>query len=167
MFKIGDYVVHYKESVCEVSEVGKLNMSFSNKDKEYYTLKPIYNAGGTVYTPVDNEKKQIREMITKEQAKQLIHHMPEIEVIAVSEEKRREQFYKQALLTNECKEWVAIIKTAYLRKKKRLDSGKKSINVDDKYLSIAEKFLYGELAAALGISREEVKSYILKELKEV
>ena len=81
--------------------------------------------------------------------------------------KRREQFYKQALLTNECKEWVAIIKTAYLRKKKRLDSGKKSINVDDKYLSIAEKFLYGELAAALGISREEVKSYILKELKEV
>ena len=87
--------------------------------------------------------------------------------VIIADEKRREQFYKQALLTNECKEWVAIIKTAYLRKKKRLDSGKKSINVDDKYLSIAEKFLYGELAAALGISREEVKSYILKELKEV
>lgn len=166
MFRIGDYVVHYKESVCEVAEIGKLSMSFSNKDKDYYTLKPIYNAGGTVYTPVDNEKKQIRAMITKDEAEALIREMPAIEVLTVSDEKRREQFYKQALLTNECKEWIAIIKTAYLRKKKRLDSGKKSINVDDKYLSIAEKFLYGELAAALGISREDVKTYILNELKE-
>ena len=29
--------------------------------------------------------------------------------------------------------------------------GKKSINVDDKYLSIAEQFLYRELAVALAI----------------
>ena len=166
MFEIGDYVVHNKESVCEITEIGKLNMSFSNKAKDYYTLKPIYNVGATVYIPVDNAKKQIREMLTKEQAEQLIQEMPAIDVISVCDEKRREQFYKQALLTNECKEWVAIIKTAYLRKKKRLDSGKKSINIDDKYLSIAEKFLYGELAAALGMSREDVKIYILKELKE-
>jgi len=166
MFKIGDYVVHYKESVCEVVEIGKLNLSFSNKDKEYYTLKPIYNTGGTVYTPVDNERKQIRTIITKEEAEMLIREMPEIKEIIVTDEKRREFFYKQALLTNECKEWAAIIKTAYLRKKKRMDSGKKSINVDDKYLSIAEKFLYGELAKALGIPKEDVKEYILKELKE-
>ncbi len=166
MFKIGDYVVHYKESVCEVVEVGKLSMSFANKEKDYYTLKPLYNAGGTVYTPIDNEKKQIRAMITKEEAQDLIRKMPEIETVRVTDEKRREFAYKQALLTNECKEWVSIIKTAYLRKKKRLDSGKKSINVDDKYLAIAEKFLYGELATALEMQKEEVKEHILKELKE-
>ena len=52
MFKIGDYVAHYKEGVCEVVNIGKIDMGSS--DKEYYTLKPVYDAGGTVYTPVDN-----------------------------------------------------------------------------------------------------------------
>ena len=58
MFKIGDYVAHYKEGVCEVVNIGKIDMGSS--DKEYYTLKPVYDAGGTVYTPVDNKRDQIR-----------------------------------------------------------------------------------------------------------
>ena len=45
MFKIGDYVAHYKEGVCEVVNIGKIDMGSS--DKEYYTLKPVYDAGGT------------------------------------------------------------------------------------------------------------------------
>ena len=48
MFRIGDYVAHYKEGVCEVVNIGKIDMGSS--DKEYYTLKPVYDAGGTVYT---------------------------------------------------------------------------------------------------------------------
>ena len=51
MFRIGDYVAHYKEGVCEVVNIGKIDMGSS--DKEYYTLKPVYDAAGTVYTPVD------------------------------------------------------------------------------------------------------------------
>ena len=40
MFEIGDYVAHYKEGVCEVTAVGKLDISCSDKKKKYYTLKP-------------------------------------------------------------------------------------------------------------------------------
>lgn len=166
MFKIGDYVAHYKEGICEVTNIGKLDMSCSDKNKEYYTLKPLYNQGGTLYTPVSNEKKQIRDVISREEAEALIEEMPKIETIWVADEKRREVFYKEALLKNECREWIAIIKTSYFRKMKRLASGKKSINVDEKYLNIAEKFLYGELAAALGMKKEEVKSYITEHIKE-
>ena len=36
MFRIGDYVAHYKEGVCEVVNIGKIDMGSS--DKEYYTL---------------------------------------------------------------------------------------------------------------------------------
>ena len=66
MFRIGDYVAHYKEGVCEVVNIGKIDMGSS--DKEYYTLKPVYDAAGTVYTPVDNKREQIRQLITKEEA---------------------------------------------------------------------------------------------------
>ncbi len=166
MFKVGDYVAHYKEGVCEVTNVGKLNLSCSDKEKDYYTLKPIYDTGGVLYTPVDNAKKQVREIITADEAKELINGVPEISVIRVSDEKRREGCYREALLKNECREWVAVIKTSYQRKMKRQASGKKAINVDDKYLGMAEHFLYGELAVALDMSRDEVKTLIIDKLQD-
>ena len=92
MFKIGDYVAHYKEGICEVTNIGKLDMSCSDKNKEYYTLKPLYNQGGTLYTPVSNEKKQIRDVISREEAEALIEEMPKIETFWVADEKRREVF---------------------------------------------------------------------------
>ena len=166
MFKIGDYVAHYKEGVCEVMSIGKLDISCSDKKKEYYTLNPLYDAGGTLYTPVENEKRQIREVITSEEAQALIDDMLNIETIGVTDEKRRELFYREALLRNECRDWIAIIKTSYMRKMKRIALGKKVINVDDKYLNIAEKFLYGELAVALDMPKDEVKGYITDYLKK-
>ncbi len=164
MFKVGDYVAHYKEGVCEVTNIGKLDISCSDKKKEYYTLKPVYDAGEILYTPVDNEKKQVRCIISTEEAKDLIKGMPEIGTIPVSDEKRREVSYKEALLTNECRAWVSLIKTSYQRKKKRLDSGKKVINVDDRYLSMAERFLFGELAVVLDVPKSEVQQYVMKEI---
>ncbi len=166
MFKIGDYVAHYKQGICEVTNIGRLDISCSDKKKEYYTLKPLYDQAGILYTPVSNEKNQIREVVTCEEAKKLIEEMPTIDTIWVADEKRREAFYKEALMKNECREWIAIIKTSYLRKMKRLASGKKSINVDEKYLSIAERFLYGELAVALDMKKEDVRNYIVEHIQE-
>ena len=149
MFKIGDYVAHYKEGVCEVVNIGKIDMGSS--DKEYYTLKPVYDAGGTVYTPVDNKRDQIKEM-------------PKIDNIGVTNEKQREGMYKNALLHNQCREWISLIKTSYGRNKKRLLAGKKTINVDERYMSSAEKFLYGELAVVMEIPRDKVSGYVKEHL---
>ena len=174
MFKIGDYVAHYKEGVCEVVNIGKIDMGSS--DKEYYTLKPVYDAGGTVYTPVDNKRNQIRKLITKEEAEVCalfdyrgdlsveIKEMPKIDIIGVTNEKQREGMYKNALLHNQCREWISLIKTSYGRNKKRLLAGKKTINVDERYMSSAEKFLYGELAVVMEIPRDKVSGYVKEHL---
>ena len=165
MYGIGDYVAHYKEGICEVVAIGTLNISCSDKKKDYYTLKPVYDSRGVLYTPVANERRQIREVITAQEAEILIKEMPKIEVLGISEEKKREALYKEALFKNECRAWISVIKTSYSRKMKRLSSGKKSINMDDKYLGMAEKFLFGELAMALGMSKEEVKRYITEKIE--
>ena len=154
MFRIGDYVAHYKEGVCEVVNIGKIDMGSS--DKEYYTLKPVYDAAGTVYTPVDNKREQIRQLITKEEAENLIKEMSEIDTIGVTNEKQREAMYKNALLHNQCREWVSLIKTSYGRNKERIQAGKKTINIDERYMSSAEKFLYGELAVVMEMPRDKV-----------
>ena len=149
MFRIGDYVAHYKEGVCEVVNIGKIDMGSS--DKEYYTLKPVYDAAGTVYTPVDNKREQIREM-------------SEIDTIGVTNEKQREAMYKNALLHNQCREWVSLIKTSYGRNKERIQAGKKTINIDERYMSSAEKFLYGELAVVMEMPRDKVSGYVKEHL---
>ena len=164
MFKIGDYVAHYKSGVCEVTDIGKLSIS-SDQNKDYYTLKPIYDGAGTLYTPVANERNQIREVITTERAKELIEEMPDIATLEVTDERKREATYKEALMRNACDGWIAIIKTSYRRKMDRIAAGKKVINVDDRYLTSAERFLYGELAVALGIGKDEVKKYIIDRIE--
>lgn len=164
MFKVGEQVAHYKEGVCEVINIGKLDMRCSDRKKEYYTLRPVYDASGTLYVPVGSEEKQLRRVMSNEEASRLIEEMPKIEMLNVSDEKRREGIYKDALFQNRCRTWVSLIKTSYMRNQERISVGKKVINVDDRYLNSAERFLYGELAVALGISKEKVREYISEKM---
>lgn len=160
MFRIGDQVAHYKEGVCEVTNIGRLDMRCSDRKKEYYTLRPLYDEGGTLYVPVGSEEKQLRKVMSNDEASKLIEEMPDIEILCVGDEKRREGIYRDALFQNQYRLWVSLIKTSYFRKRERISEGKKVINVDDRYLNCAERFLYGELAVALGISKEKVREYI-------
>lgn len=164
MFAIGEKVTHYKEGVCEVVDIGKLNMGCSDKDKEYYTLRPYYNKSSTLYMPVDGKKNQLRKILSRDEAEKLIASIDEVEEIVIKNEKLRESCYKEALFKNESFSWVALLKTSYKRKKERLDAGKKVINMDERYLNHVEKFLYGELALVLDLNKEEIKYHILQKM---
>ena len=47
-----------------------------------------------------------------------------------------------------------------------MDDGKKVTAVDERYFNLAEGKLYGEMALALEMSKEEVKDYIKKYVEE-
>ena len=55
----------------------------------------------------------------------------------------------------------------HLRKRAREEVGRKETAVDARYFRIAEDHLYGELAVALDMSRENVESYINTSLQSV
>lgn len=162
MYEIGDLIVYGSNNVCEIIDVGTLDISGIDKGKQYYTLDPVYTKGRTVYTPVDNKKVPMRRILTKEEAVELIESIPSIDTLWVENEKQREEIYKESMKKNECCEWIKVIKTLYLRKKERMAQGKNVTGTDGKYLTIAEENLYGELAIALGIPKDEVEDYIAK-----
>lgn len=164
MFAIGDRVTHYKEGVCEVMEVGKLNLRYSDKERQYYTLRPYYHQNGMVYIPVDGKQGQLRMIISKEEANELLQTIADINDLEIANEKQREAIYKEALYKNECKKWISLLKTSYKRKISRLKAGKKVINIDERYLNQVEKFLFGEIAVVLSLSKEEVKNTILAQI---
>ncbi len=160
VFGIGEYVVCGNKGVCSVENITTLNISGADKGREYYILKPLYMAGSTVYVPVDSSKESMRRVITEEEARRLIAGIPEISLLVITNDKLSEQIYKESIKKADCSELVRIIKTIYLRKQKRIEAGRKVTAVDAKYFHLAEESLYGELAVALHMSRNEVEGYI-------
>lgn len=161
VFQIGDYVICSNKGVCEVENITVLNISGADKEKEYYILKPLYSAGSTVYVPVDSQKDHtMRKVLERTEAERLIGTIPEIPLLVITNDKMTEQMYKDCMKSNDCQELVKLIKTIHQRKQKRIQAGRKITAVDAKYSHLAEENLYGELAVALDLSREEVSGYI-------
>ncbi len=165
MFFKGEYVVCGNKGVCMVEDITTLDISGVDKKREYYILKPVYIAGSTVYVPVDAAKESMRSVLDREEAEKLVREIPDIPCITITNDKLLEQEYRGCMKTNNCEEWIKIIKTIYLRKQKRLEAGRKVTAVDAKYFRLAEDNLYGELAISLGMSRGEVEHYITEEME--
>ncbi len=165
MYEVGDYIVYGRNGVCEVVEIGALDLSGIDENKVYYTLQPVYSKSSTVYTPVDNDKIIMRRILSKNEAKGLIDEIPEIELLWIENDKQREYQYKQAMNKYDCREWVKIIKTLYVRKQERMAQKKPITNTDEKYLHAAEDYLYGELSIPLGIPKDEMEDFITARLE--
>lgn len=165
VFQIGEYVVCGNKGVCVVENIATLDISGVDKEREYYILKPKYLSGSTVYVPVDSPRESMRRVLTREEAQSLVKMIPELPLITIANEKLSEQTYRECLKTGSCEEWVRIIKTIYLRKQKRIQAGRKVTAVDAKYFHMAEESLYGELAVALDMSRDNVEAYITGEIE--
>lgn len=164
VFETGEYVVCGNKGVCVVEKITTLDISGVDKERKYYILKPIYQSGSTVYVPVDSPKESMRRVLKQEEARELIDAIPDIPLLTITNDKLSEQIYRECLKTGNCREWVRIIKTIYLRKQKRIQAGRKVTAVDSKYFHIAEESLCGELAVALGMSRDTVEDYIKRTL---
>ena len=167
MYQVNDHVVYGNYGICVVKAIGKLEMDSAAKDRLYYTLEPLYTQKNTIYTPVDSEKNSLRRAITREEALELIDRIPQVETVWILDEKRREEKYKEIMKQNDCMGWMQIIKTLYLKKQKRLAEGRKNTARDDLYLKLAEDFLYGEFAAALGVEKDQVEELIGRRVREM
>lgn len=164
MFKIGEYIVYGHNGICKVEDITYLDMSGADKDRLYYVLLPVNTNGGKLYSPVDSNKIKSRKMLTSEEANQLIDEIPKIEQLWVTNDKLREEQYKEAVKGCDCRQWIRIIKTLYLRKQERLAQGKKVTTIDEHYLKLAENQLYGELSVALGKKKGEMADFIAQRI---
>ena len=65
----------------------------------------------------------------------------------------------------DCKDWIKVIKTLYLRKMERVNDGKKMTATDHHYMELAENKLYQELGHALGIEPKRMVEYITERIE--
>lgn len=158
MFQVGEYIVCDHNGVCQVLAVTE--MPELKKDVLYYQLEPVYSRGSRIFVPVDSNKLVMRRVFTEEEVETLLKEIPSIETIWISNEKKREEQYREVARRYDCREWVKIIKTIYLRKQNRRMEGKKITYIDEKYMKLAEENLYGEISIPLKISPDRVERFI-------
>lgn len=76
------------------------------------------------------------------------------------------EHYRSLMRTHDCDDLVQLIKTIYGKNRERTAQGKKPARTEAEYMKRAEELLHGELAAALGITPEQVPGYIAAEVAQ-
>lgn len=165
MFEKGSYVVNANNGICEISDVVTMNMG--SGDREYYVLIPIGESTAKLYLPVDIAEKRIRPAMNSDDAWRLIKEIKAVDEALVENEKEREKLYKEAINSREPKQLISIMKTLYIRRQKRLEEGKKTTALDERYFKLAENQLYSELAFALGVQKSELNEIIEQHIEKV
>ncbi len=158
MFRVGEFIVCGTNGICKIVDISKLD--FAGSDREYYVLEPVYGKGGRSFLPTDNTKVVARTVINKKEALALIDEIPSIEKISATNDKLREEKYKEFVGSGDCRNLVSVLKTVYSRKQERIAQGKKTTATDDRYFKMAEDNLYSELSFALKKDKDEMEDYI-------
>ena len=153
MYNIGDYII-YSKDVCKILDIKE---NYIN-NMDYYILSPIDDNSLKLSIPIHNNL--IRKLISKEKVNEIINNILNIDII-INDDKTIENEYKRLLNTGNHEDLIKIIKTSYLRNKKRLDNKKKISDKDKTYFELAEKYLYTEFSIVLAMSFEETKNYII------
>ena len=159
MYKINDYLIYGKD-VCQVKDIEI--KKYNNQD--YYLLVPIKDSTLKLEVPVEDKQNKIRDLIRKEDLKNLIEKIPDIETIDV-DEKYLESEYKKLLSTGNEEDLVKVIKTTYLRNKERTENKKRKAEIDSIYFKEAETALYAEISALLNMSIQEAKDYVISKVE--
>ncbi len=164
MFEKGDFIVYGSTGICVIEDVTTMDFPGTSQERLYYVMLPYRKNGNKIFTPVDNPKMKLRRVLTREETLALIDEIPDIEQIGISEEKLREQKYKEYIRSCECKNWIRIMKTLHYRNQERISRGKKVTATDERYYKMAEENLYTEFSISLGMSVKEVREYLSQRL---
>jgi len=166
MFQVGELILYGNTGVCRVEAIGKPGAaSYADKNKDYYSLAPVFGEG-MIYVPVDTTV-YMRSILSKEQALELIHCIPNIqaEPFITRDQRALGEHYRHFLETHRCEDLIHLIKNIYMKGQNLAQQGKKVGSTDQQYLRRAIDLLHGELAVALGISMDDVEEFIRKEIE--
>lgn len=165
MYQVGERIIYGSVGVCEVAAVGPLDMQGAKKDREYYTLSPLYQ-NGKIFAPVDTTVFH-RPVLTREQALALIDQIPGIERRVYENRNPRllNEQYQIYLKSGDCVDLVRLVRAIYAKGEQAAERGRRLSQVDENCMKRAEELLHNELACALGIRPDEVRDFITRTLE--
>lgn len=146
MFAVDDRVVYGVVGVCTVSDIATPPIKGIKGD--YYFLQPFFDDRGLIYTPVDN-KVPMREIISKKECDRLRQKAKKCKEDKKLNERIPAAQYDECVKSQDSLVLLHLIRFLYNIKNERAKELRKMKSVDSRFLTIARKLLYGEMAVAL------------------
>lgn len=165
MYEIGDYVINSGNGICRIEDRMHLDMEGIDENQWFFLVVPIEEQTTRLYIPVEKIADKTRRVMNELEAWNLMDGVVGIAELDIPNDRMREQIYKQAVLSNDPRQLIRVIKTIFVRKKQREAEGKKNTVVDERYFKLAENNLYDELAFAIGRERQEIPGLIEERIK--
>jgi len=171
MYQAGQYILYGKTGVCRVEGTVSQTVPGEKTARPYYILHPLYQ-NGSIKVPVDNVNSGrifTRPIMDREEAQAFIENLPALESEPYYNQNLSQlrEHYREQLGSLRGQDLALLICSVYRKKQEAKAEKRKLGTVDQQFMDEAESLLYGELAAALGIDRDEVKDYISRTLHEV
>ncbi len=167
MLNIGESVIYGSHGLCMVRDILVPSFLERGKEKQYYMMISAVDAGSVLYVPVDGAEDKVREVISADYAEGLIDDIEDIEELDLPEGKKAEPAILEVIKRNVADEMMSLVKSLHKIKALREIQGKKFATLNEKYLNIAEKLLYTELAFSLKTEKDVIKRRVVEVLTEL
>lgn len=164
MYRVGDLILYGKTGICRVEGFEEKSLSHGEAPSLYYILCPLYQSG-QIYAPTDRVSDGTiftRPIMNREEAVAFIRSLPTLDAQPYYNQNltQLKDHYRRQLQTPSCQDLALLMRSIYVKRQEVREKNRKLTMVDQAFLDEAQALLYGELAAALGIAREEVPGYI-------
>ncbi|MCR5403425.1 MAG: CarD family transcriptional regulator [Butyrivibrio sp.] len=167
MLNIGECVIYGSHGLCRVNDILVPSFLERGKEKEYYQMVSAVDAGSVLYVPVDGAEDKIRDVIGTDDAESLIDEIVETPLLELPEGKKAEPAIMEVIKRNLTDEMMSLVKSLRRIKAVREAEGKKFAALNEKYLNMAEKLLYTELAFSLKTEKDDIKTRVIDELSHL
>ncbi len=157
-YEVGDYLMHESAGVCQVKKIEILALRGRGSDKEYYELEPVFQSGGQVITPVEDVNGRLRDIMSEDEMQTLLENAASVDSIEIKNNREFQDKVKSIIADFDPNALASVVKTVYVRNKTRVKNGKKAMSQDERFLQLAGKKLFDEMAFVLNQKHEVVES---------
>lgn len=162
MYKVGDVVIYSTHGLCSIEDI--CEQTFNDITKTYYVLQPLNEPQLIIRTPIDNSKKQLRDIIKKEEALKILHSFTSPGEEWIEQSTHRLRFYLEIIKSGNRQKQANLLNTLLRKKLEYSVTEKKFPNQEEKLLQSLQDNIFSEFSIALDKSSDEIYDYVLTKL---
>lgn len=165
MFNIGDLIIYSAHGICKIDDI--CEKTVSGITSTYYVLHPMENNQQlTISTPVNNDKVVMLDLLTTEEANQILDSFMYPGIEWNDKPSIRHHLYFDIFNTGDRRNIAKVVNTLMRKKIEAEQHERRLYEQDRKLLDNAKNILFKELALSLNSSFEEINKIVLKKISE-
>ena len=164
MLNVGDCVIYGSHGLGKVRDILVPAFLEKGNEKQYYMMVSAVDAGSVIYVPVEGAEDKVRDVMSADDAEELICEIEDVDELDLPDGKKAEPEITGIIKRNIADEMMSLVKSLHKIKAMREAEGKKFAALNEKYLNMAEKLLYTEMAFSLKTEKETIKDRVIEVL---